>query len=66
MSVPAEMYGFGTQYAMIIAVFLAIPFAMNNIILPIFYSNNITNCYSVNRQTTGILMHTIRLKLIIT
>ncbi|XP_075166349.1 sodium-coupled monocarboxylate transporter 2-like [Haematobia irritans] len=45
MSVPAENYTFGFGYiCMVMAVIPVIPI-LNYIIVPVFYNNNISNCY---------------------
>ncbi|XP_058988274.1 sodium-coupled monocarboxylate transporter 2-like isoform X2 [Musca domestica] len=45
MSVPSENYSFGIGYMfMVSSVVLVIPI-LNYIIVPVFYNNNITNCY---------------------
>ncbi|XP_073828190.1 sodium-coupled monocarboxylate transporter 2-like [Musca autumnalis] len=45
MSVPAENYSFGFSYFfMVIAMVLVVPI-LNYIIVPVFYKNNISNCY---------------------
>ncbi|XP_061392472.1 sodium-coupled monocarboxylate transporter 2-like [Musca vetustissima] len=45
MSVPSENYSFGIGYMfMVSAVCMVIPI-LNYIIIPVFYNNNITNCY---------------------
>jgi len=47
MSVPAEMYAYGIHwYISVITLLLVVPI-LNYIIIPIFYNNNITNCYEV-------------------
>ncbi|EDV90552.1 GH14123 [Drosophila grimshawi] len=45
MTVPAEMYAFGISWTFhIVSMILVIPI-LNYIIIPVFYNNNITNCY---------------------
>uniref|UniRef100_T1PG30 Sodium:solute symporter family protein n=1 Tax=Musca domestica TaxID=7370 RepID=T1PG30_MUSDO len=45
MSVPAENYTFGFSYFfMVVAMILVVPI-LNYIIIPVFYKNNISNCY---------------------
>ncbi|XP_061392470.1 sodium-coupled monocarboxylate transporter 2 [Musca vetustissima] len=45
MSVPAETYTFGFSYFfMVVAMILVVP-TLNYIIIPVFYKNNISNCY---------------------
>jgi len=47
MSIPAEMYVYGiTWFTCVITIVLAVPI-LNYIIIPVFYNNNITNCYEV-------------------
>lgn len=50
MSIPAEIYAFGINYVFhnISAVF-AIPI-INCLVLPVFYQNNISNCYEYLEQ----------------
>ncbi|XP_058058291.1 sodium-coupled monocarboxylate transporter 2-like [Anopheles bellator] len=45
MSVPAEMYSYGAQYWIIAPTMLIITLIINYIFVPVFYSNQITNCY---------------------
>uniref|UniRef100_A0A1I8PAT2 Sodium/solute symporter n=1 Tax=Stomoxys calcitrans TaxID=35570 RepID=A0A1I8PAT2_STOCA len=45
MSVPAENYSFGFAYIyMVFSIILVVPI-LNYIIVPVFYKNNISNCY---------------------
>ncbi|KAM7362745.1 uncharacterized protein ACRADG_013306 [Cochliomyia hominivorax] len=45
MSVPAENYAFGFSYILLVfPIILVIPI-LNYIIVPVFYNNNISNCY---------------------
>ncbi|KAM7360896.1 LOW QUALITY PROTEIN: sodium-coupled monocarboxylate transporter 1-like [Cochliomyia hominivorax] len=45
MSVPAEVYSYGfTYFFMVLAIILMVPI-LNYIIVPVFYNNNISNCY---------------------
>ncbi|XP_034485819.1 sodium-coupled monocarboxylate transporter 2 [Drosophila innubila] len=45
ISVPAEMYAYGINWYMcVITIVLVVPI-LNYIIIPVFYNNNITNCY---------------------
>jgi len=47
MSVPAEMYAFGINwYFNVVCMVLIVPM-LNYVIIPVFYNNNITNCYEV-------------------
>ncbi|XP_062554542.1 sodium-coupled monocarboxylate transporter 2-like [Armigeres subalbatus] len=45
MSVPAEMYSYGAQYWIIAPTMIAIVMIINYIFVPVFYNNQITNCY---------------------
>ncbi|XP_050086804.1 sodium-coupled monocarboxylate transporter 2-like [Anopheles aquasalis] len=45
MSVPAEMYSYGAQYWIIAPTMLIITLIINYIFVPVFYNNQITNCY---------------------
>ncbi|KAH8408354.1 hypothetical protein KR215_003465 [Drosophila sulfurigaster] len=45
MSIPAEMYAFGINWFFnVISMFFVVPI-LNYVIIPVFYNNNITNCY---------------------
>ncbi|XP_021704595.1 sodium-coupled monocarboxylate transporter 2 isoform X2 [Aedes aegypti] len=45
MSVPAEMYSYGAQYWIIAPTMIVIVMIINYIFVPVFYNNQITNCY---------------------
>ncbi|XP_053690872.1 sodium-coupled monocarboxylate transporter 2-like [Sabethes cyaneus] len=45
MSVPAEMYSYGAQYWIIAPTMLCIVLIINYVFLPVFYNNQIVNCY---------------------
>ncbi|XP_055635012.1 sodium-coupled monocarboxylate transporter 2-like [Toxorhynchites rutilus septentrionalis] len=45
MSVPAEMYSYGAQYWIIAPTMIVIVLIINYIFVPVFYNNQITNCY---------------------
>ena len=48
MSVPAENYSFGATYIFfLLPIIIVIPI-LNYIIVPVFYNNNILNCYEVS------------------
>lgn len=47
MSVPAEMYSYGAQYWIIAPTMIVIVMIINYIFVPVFYNNQITNCYQV-------------------
>ncbi|KAM8706331.1 hypothetical protein ACLKA7_010585 [Drosophila subpalustris] len=45
MSVPAETYSFGVNYIfMVVAIIAAVPILIH-VIVPVFYENNVSNCY---------------------
>ncbi|XP_017844652.1 sodium-coupled monocarboxylate transporter 2 [Drosophila busckii] len=45
MSIPAEMYAYGINwYFNVVSMLVVIP-VLNYVIVPVFYNNNITNCY---------------------
>lgn len=47
MSIPAELYSFGgTYFFMVLSVILVYPI-LCWIVVPVFYNNNISNCYEV-------------------
>lgn len=45
MSIPAEMYSFGSQYFVLVPMMIIVVLILNYVIIPVFYSNNIANCY---------------------
>ncbi|XP_055686683.1 sodium-coupled monocarboxylate transporter 2 isoform X1 [Lutzomyia longipalpis] len=45
LAIPAEMYGYGTQYAIMVPFMIFTVFVINYIFVPVFYKNNIYNCY---------------------
>ncbi|KAH8311678.1 hypothetical protein KR044_007448 [Drosophila immigrans] len=45
MSIPAEMYAFGVNWFFnVVSMLLVVPI-LNYVVIPVFYNNNITNCY---------------------
>lgn len=47
MTIPAEMYSFGIHWFFnVVSTVLTIPL-LNWVIIPVFYNNNISNCYEV-------------------
>ncbi|XP_055610558.1 sodium-coupled monocarboxylate transporter 2-like [Uranotaenia lowii] len=56
MSVPAEMYSYGAQYWIIAPTMLFITLIINYIFVPVFYNNQITNCYQYleDRFSSGV------------
>ena len=49
MTIPAEMYSFGVHWFFnVISTVVTIPL-LNWVIIPVFYNNNISNCYEVCR-----------------
>ena len=54
MSVPAESYSYGNNYVfMVLSLIVVIPF-LAWIIVPVFYENNISNCYEVSLNMSKI------------
>lgn len=47
MAVPAEIYMYGTQYALVVPLMAVVVLMINYIFLPVFYHNHIANCYEV-------------------
>lgn len=47
MAIPAEVYAFGWQYTLLLPSLILVLMVTNYISLPVFYSNNIENCYMV-------------------
>ncbi|XP_037824171.1 sodium-coupled monocarboxylate transporter 2-like isoform X1 [Lucilia sericata] len=45
MSVPAESYSFGFTYFFLVLSIIPVVPILNYIIVPVFYNNNISNCY---------------------
>ncbi|XP_055716531.1 sodium-coupled monocarboxylate transporter 2 [Phlebotomus papatasi] len=45
LALPAEMYGYGTQYAILVPFMIVTVSIINFIFVPVFYHNNISNCY---------------------
>uniref|UniRef100_A0A7G3AU22 Putative sodium/solute symporter n=1 Tax=Lutzomyia longipalpis TaxID=7200 RepID=A0A7G3AU22_LUTLO len=45
LAIPAEMYGYGTQYAIMVPFMIVIVSIINFVFVPVFYHNNIYNCY---------------------
>lgn len=48
VAIPAEIYAFGWQYVLIIPTVGLIILIVNYLFLPVFYQNNIDNCYAVS------------------
>jgi len=49
MSVPAETYSFGFNMIFVVwAMVLSVP-VLIYIIVPVFYDNNVSNCYEVSK-----------------
>ncbi|KAH8381431.1 hypothetical protein KR093_004776, partial [Drosophila rubida] len=45
MSIPAEMYAYGINWIFnVVSMLLVVPI-LNYVVIPVFYNNNITNCY---------------------
>jgi solute carrier family 5 (sodium-coupled monocarboxylate transporter), member 8/12 len=47
MTVPVEMYAYGTQYWMVVPAMMLVGVLLNYVIVPVFYDNHISNCYQV-------------------
>lgn len=45
MSVPAESYSYGFSYIFIVVSMIAVVPILVHVIVPVFYENNISNCY---------------------
>ncbi|XP_064550482.1 sodium-coupled monocarboxylate transporter 2 [Drosophila montana] len=45
MTIPAEMFAFGFNWFFNVASMLVVIPLLNYVIIPVFYNNNITNCY---------------------
>lgn len=50
ISIPAEIYSFGWQFMLLVPTFIFVTLVINYVSLPVFYSNNIENCYAVSVQ----------------
>lgn len=48
MTLPAEMYSFGSSITMLVVVQVAVTTVINFIFIPIFYNNHIDNCNAVS------------------
>lgn len=49
VSLPAEIYSFGSNYVQLeLLVVVLLTIVVNYGVLPVFYTNNIDNCYAVN------------------
>lgn len=48
MTIPTEVYSFGWQYALLLPSLIFVTLVTNYISLPVFYCNNIDNCYKVS------------------
>ncbi|XP_031621567.1 uncharacterized protein LOC116339681 [Contarinia nasturtii] len=46
IAIPAEIYSFGWQYLLIIPTMVFVVCSINFLFLPVFYQNNIDNCYA--------------------
>ena len=52
MTIPAEMYSFGTTYSLMVPAMMFVLPILCFIVVPIFYNNNISNCYEVSIYDT--------------
>lgn len=48
VAVPAEVYSFGWHYILVVPVSALVVILVNYLFLPVFYHNNIDNCYVVS------------------
>lgn len=48
MSVPAEVYVYGIQIALLIPLMTIVVVIINKVFIPVFYHNHIANCYEVS------------------
>lgn len=48
MTIPVEIYSYGWQYMLLFPTLIFIVVATNYLFLPVFYQNNIENCYVVS------------------
>lgn len=55
MTIPAEIYSFGWQYALLLPSLVFVTIVTNYVSLPVFYSNNIENCYVVSVLCTNLI-----------
>lgn len=56
MSVPAESYSYGFSYIFIVVSMIAVVPILVHVIVPVFYENNISNCYEVSDQLIGVFV----------
>ncbi|XP_017026710.1 sodium-coupled monocarboxylate transporter 2 [Drosophila kikkawai] len=45
MTIPAEMYAFGINWFFNVVCMIVVVPLLNYVVIPVFYNNNITNCY---------------------
>lgn len=55
ISIPAEIYSFGWQYCLFLPGLFLVTLITNYVSLPVFYCNNIENCYMVKNTFYFIL-----------
>jgi solute carrier family 5 (sodium-coupled monocarboxylate transporter), member 8/12 len=55
MTVPVEMYGYGTQYWIVVPTIVLVGVLLNYVIVPVFYNNHISNCYQVSNDLKNII-----------
>jgi len=48
MSIPAESYTYGFNYIFVVLAMLVVIPILIYIIVPVFYENNVSNCYEVS------------------
>ena len=47
ISVPGEIYVYGAIYSLTVFSMIVAVLAINHLILPVFYENNLVNCFEV-------------------
>lgn len=55
ISVPGEIYVYGAIYSLTVLSMICAVLVINHLILPVFYENNIVNCFEV-RHLFGIMI----------
>lgn len=64
ISVPGEIYVHGAIYSLTVVSIILAVLVINHSILPVFYENNIINCYEVRFEIRTCLQKVIFSKLI--
>lgn len=64
MSIPAETYSYGLAYIyLVLSNILVVP-TLTYIIVPVFYENNIANCYEVRNDVHELPCRSFDIKMI--